>query len=334
MLVAQHNLETMPRTEVLNSDLSAIGVGSRQSDGQRHTHRFNLPPNSESLAARRRAASLKRCRLFDERDPITVKQATTREELEEAYCLVHESYIEAGYMDPHPSGLRVRIFEALPHTVTFIAQEQGKVIGTISLVLDSPLGLPMEESFGEELDGLRQQGRRIAEVSSLAVAKGCRNLGVFVRLCKYMTLYAIHAGLDDLCIGISPEHAPFFQEVYLFEPLGDVRSYSSAKEDYVVAVRLDLPTLEQRIRDAYADADADADLYRFVFVYRQPDNPTPQPVMTPELMRYFFVEKTNVLPSADVATINVLQNFYPFIDVRGVASSPTIYVNVQWSKAA
>ncbi|MCS6860018.1 MAG: hypothetical protein NZT92_06840 [Abditibacteriales bacterium] len=301
----------------------------------RPTHRFNLPPKPVDGNVRRRIAALKRCRLFNENDPVTVKRAETREELEAAYRLVHQCYVEAGYIDPHPSGMRVRIFEVLPETATFIAVENGSVIGTMSLIVDSPLGLPMEESYGEELNALRRRGRKIAEVSGLAVAKGSRNLGILVRLCRYTTLFAIGIGVEDLCIGVSPEHAPFFKEVHLFETMGEVRSYSSTKYDPVVALRLDLNTFPALCRAAYAGVDADANYY--VFLYRPesvelPSNPRHFSPMNSTMLRYFLVEKTDVLRRADAHARKYLQDCYPHINfnamLNGASQDSTI---VRWT---
>jgi hypothetical protein len=323
MQVAQpsSSWETKPHPGIFPTNPAVTEVGSFESRAQTPAHRFNLPSKQADANMRRRVAALKRCRLFSENDPVTVKQAETQEELEAAYRLVHQSYVEAGYMDPHPSGLRVRAFEVLPQTATFIAVENGEVIGTISLIVDSPLGLPMEESYREEVNALRAQGRKIAEVSSLAVAKGSRNLGIFVRLCKYMTLFAISVGVEDLCIAISPEHAPFFKEVYLFETMGEVRSYSSAKEDPVVALRLDLNTFPALCRAAYHGVDADANFYNYMFVYqpewvKYPHNPNRFCPMTPAMLRYFLVEKTEVLRQASPLTFLHLQWCYPQVNFR------------------
>lgn len=313
------NWATKLPLKLFNSDAPATETGFFENCVSSPMHRFNLPSKQADVQKRRRAAALKRCRLFDKNDPVTVKQAETQEELEAAYRLVHHSYVEAGYINPHPSGLRVRIFEVLPQTATFIAIEKGEVVGTISLIVDSPLGLPMEESYREEVNALRRQGRKIAEVSGLAVTKGSRNLGVFVRLCKYATLFAISVGVEDLCIGISPEHAPFFKEVYLFETMGEVRSYSSAKEDPVVALRLDLNLFPALCRAAYEGMDADANYYNYVFVYqpgwvKYPRNPQRFCPMTPATLRYFLVEKTDVLRRADARARAYLQACYPHVN--------------------
>lgn len=311
--------ETKPRPEFFNVTPAVTEVGSFESRVQTPVHRFHLPSKQADANMRRRVAALKRCRLFSQNDPVTVKQAETREELEAAYRLVHQSYVEAGYIDPHPSGLRVRAFEVLPQTATFVATENGEVIGTISLIVDSPLGLPMEESYRAEVSALRRQGRKIAEVSSLAVAKGSRNLGIFVRLCKYMTLFAISVGVEDLCIAVSPEHAPFFKEVYLFETMGEVRSYSSTKDDPVQALRLDLNTFPALCRAAYQGVEADANFYNYMFVYqpewvKYPRNPHCFCPMTPAMLRYFLVEKTDVLRQADAATLWHLRSCYPYVN--------------------
>lgn len=50
--------------------------------------------------------------------------ARSRQELERAYILTHEEYVRLGYMSPHPSGMRVSIYHALPTTRTFVARQE------------------------------------------------------------------------------------------------------------------------------------------------------------------------------------------------------------------
>src|SRR5574343_1168119 len=109
-------------------------------------------------------------------DPrLILKIAETKEELEACFRLLHDAYVESGYMQPHPSGLRVTAYHALPTTTTLCAQYDGEVVGTISLIRDGVFGFPVEQAF--DLHGLRQQDGHIAEASALAVAPAFRQQG-------------------------------------------------------------------------------------------------------------------------------------------------------------
>src|SRR5690349_659934 len=75
------------------------------------------------------------------------KIAETKEELEQAFSLLHDAYVKEGLMQPHPSGMRVTKFHALPSTTTLIALEGDVVVGTLSLIRRETFGLPLEKIF-------------------------------------------------------------------------------------------------------------------------------------------------------------------------------------------
>src|ERR1035438_10509274 len=60
-------------------------------------------------------------------DEMTFKIADTQTELEEAFELLHDSYVKVGFMKAHPSGLRVTIYHALPTTTILVAKKGKKV---------------------------------------------------------------------------------------------------------------------------------------------------------------------------------------------------------------
>ena len=49
------------------------------------------------------------------------KVAETKSELEQAFKLLHDGYVNEQLMTPHPSGLRVTKYHSLPSTTTLIA---------------------------------------------------------------------------------------------------------------------------------------------------------------------------------------------------------------------
>ena len=63
-----------------------------------------------------------------------LKIADTKEELEACFTLLHDAYVDSGFMKPDPSGMRVTIYHALPTTTTLCAKYDGQVVGTLSLI--------------------------------------------------------------------------------------------------------------------------------------------------------------------------------------------------------
>jgi ribosomal protein S18 acetylase RimI-like enzyme len=200
--------------------------------------------------------------------PFTVSQATGAGQLKNAYRLVHDTFVEQGYILPQPGGIRVRPFEALPDMATFIATDESeRVVAVMSVVPDTQgLGLPSDTAFKVELDELRRQGRRLGEVTNLAVAPEYRNSNVFIELARYMQAHAMSVGLDDIFIAISPGHTAFFETFLCFEPRGDARGYGGPIDDTVEGMTLNLRTAAQRAAVSDHLLGDDAFLYDWFFV--------------------------------------------------------------------
>ena len=110
--------------------------------------------------------SLIRLPINDDID-LRVKIAHRKEELEQAFHLLYESYCHMGYMTPNEAELRVTKYHALPSTTTIVAMIGDEVVGTVSLIRDGNYGFPSDCLVDK--DELRANKLRLVEVSSLAV---------------------------------------------------------------------------------------------------------------------------------------------------------------------
>ncbi|MBI4611401.1 MAG: hypothetical protein HY726_20615 [Candidatus Rokubacteria bacterium] len=173
------------------------------------------------------------------------------EEFEQAFRLLHDQYVRRGFMDPHPSGWRLSLHNALPSTKVFLARAAGRVVGTVTLIQDSRIGLPMEDVYREELEPLKDRGRRLAEASALALDPGYRASGtaILFRLFRMLLLYAAKiARLDDLCLVATPHHATVYRRWVPFREIGSPRPYRRVNDATVIGLRLELGILRALIR--------------------------------------------------------------------------------------
>jgi N-acyl amino acid synthase FeeM len=226
--------------------------------------------------------------------------AQTRDDLEQAFSLVYRKYLEKGYIaQGQEHGLRFTLFNTLPSTSTFVVKKKEKVAITATFILDSSLGLPMDELYKEELDGLRRSNRRIAEISQLALdndvfcEKGKRlpqfaKITFVLKLFKLIFDYGSHYDkVDDFCIAIHPKHERLYGYIG-FEDLGGKRLYPSVNNAPAVAKRLDL----QRVREK---TDCRKGLIEMFFSQvTDPDVFKRKFCMTSEDLDYFFVRKTDI----------------------------------------
>jgi hypothetical protein len=189
---------------------------------------------------------MRKAGMFDtHRSGATIERAVTVSALKEAYSLVHDVYVDKGYIQPCAGNARVRKFEALPETATFIARVRGRIVAVTSLVPDSPdLGLPSDHTFCAELGLLRSEPGKVCEISNLAVAPEYRRTSVFLQLTQACFAHALATGCGNLFIAISPGHVPFFRDILQFEPWGPRRCYCEEVEDIVEGMKLCIPEVE------------------------------------------------------------------------------------------
>ncbi|HIC91920.1 MAG TPA: hypothetical protein EYP21_07685 [Syntrophaceae bacterium] len=288
--------------------------------------RLLRPPALEKLKKRkyfperRRAIRLRRSHLTDESEAknFDIKIADSREELSKAFSLIHNVYVSLGLMDPHPSGMRIDIFNALPQTKTFIARYKGEVAGTATLIFDSPLGLPSDEIYKEELDELRAEGRKLSEGSGLALSSDFRKGNLFMYVYKIVFAYAQYANVDDICIAINPKHSQFYEEILLFEPIGELKYYPKVKGAPAILERIDLRTVDEKFRETYSMQEFDCDLYTFFFTAHKGNPvewskkyPLNGMIMTPKDLHYFFTEKTDIFKQASEQVMAYIRSCYP-----------------------
>lgn len=194
----------------------------------------------ENAADDRKLMLLKRSGLFGhDLKGAHVCRATTLEDLQGAYSLVHDVYLSRGYIHAEPSGMRLRIHETSSDTATFIAKADGRVVGVISVVGDSmDIGLPSDACFRPELDDLRARGIRLCEVTNQVVADEFRKSAVTTELMRCAVAHALKMGYRAGIATVSPSHGSFY-DFLGFQQIGGERSYSQKIYDPVVALMID-----------------------------------------------------------------------------------------------
>jgi len=197
----------------------------------------------------RRMSLLQRAGLFsNDTQGAKVTRAASLEDLTSAYRLVHDVFVQRGYIVARESGLRVRVFEALPETATFVAKAEEQVVAVTTVIIDSPdLGLPSDIAFKAEIDTLRAHNRKICEGTNWLVAESHRHSAVMSELMRCSFAHSVAEGCTDFVGAVSPGHAKFFN-LLGFEQIGEQKSYSAEIHDPVVLVRLDLSGLADRFR--------------------------------------------------------------------------------------
>ncbi len=168
--------------------------------------------------------------------------ARNLDEVLEAWSLVYEMYRDTGLIDVNPRSVHFVRQAISSNTAVILARRDGEVTGTISTYTDSVAGLPLDRVYAQELNELRQRGRRLLEVGLLAERREgpARPMREMLMLMGFPFHYARHLGYHDVVIGVHPHHVRFYTHVLGFQVQGPMRTYAVVKDHLVVLLRLDV----------------------------------------------------------------------------------------------
>ena len=257
---------------------------------------------------------------------IIFKLADTKDELEQAFRVLHDAYVDQGYMSPHASGLRVTKYHALPTTAVLIAKDttNGLVVGTVSIVRDTPLGLPLDSAF--PLLHIKKEYNHLAEVSSLAIRKDYRKKpsDLLWPLLRFFYLYLRNVmKVDAYVIGVNPLWHDLYTGILGFTQLKGFQSenYSFANNAPVSAYFVNVAEQELIFYKFYAHLPIYANFYHYCIhlklsstQYRFPKNKyisVQNTIMNEDFFNYFFKEKTDALQLMSEDEKNMIQVYYP-----------------------
>ncbi len=262
-------------------------------------------------------------------DRLVLKIADTQDELEACFRLLHDAYVSSGFMSPDPSGMRVTIYHALPTTTTLCAKLDGKVVGTLSLIRESAIGFPLQRIF--DLTAVREKEGYIAEVSALAVHPRYRRTGgtILFPLMKFMYEYCTtFFDTRHLVIAVNPRHIEMYESLLFFKRLtaNVVENYDFVNGAPAVGATLDLKHAPETLRRAYAGKPLHRNLYHYfcesklanIHIPHRRFFTTNDPVLTPELIDYFFNRQTQVFAELSDRKKALLHLIYDLPEYRKV----------------
>ncbi len=145
---------------------------------------------------------------------VTVSDA--QEEIDDALAAVHDGFVDAGYMEPQPSGRRMHPSYLNPGLTFMIARIDGETVGVISVVSDGPFGLPADRAFAEEIDALRRTAP-VCEVGSLTIRAEWRRhtRRIYMRLLAATVRHVWERHADShIVLAVTPESERFTSNLF------------------------------------------------------------------------------------------------------------------------
>jgi len=167
-------------------------------------------------------------------DSYGIRLTDTAKGRNSASMLVNKMYAWRGYAGTHQ-------FSDDPNRITLTATDKGDVVGTLTLGIDSPIGLMADQIFKEDLDGFRAAGAKLCEFTKLAFDPTVRSKTSLANLFHLAVIYArdIH-DCTDIVIEVNPRHRRFYEHMLGFKRVGDVKTNPRVNAPaYLLRISLD-----------------------------------------------------------------------------------------------
>lgn len=170
------------------------------------------------------------------RQEFKVRLATSEDRRKSASLLIEKMYSWRGY--------DADVLHQDPNKITLVAYQEDAVVGTLTLGLDSPDGMVVDQLYKQEADQLRAAGGKPCDITRLAVDQDIKSKSVLGALFHLSFIYGrnIHHATDFL-IEVNPRHVLFYQRMLGFEPFGEEK----------ICPRVNAPAVLLRLDLAYAD---------------------------------------------------------------------------------
>ena len=173
------------------------------------------------------------------RQEFKVRLATSDDRRKSASLLIEKMYSWRGY--------DADVLHQDPNKITLMAYQGDTVVGTLTLGLDSPEGMVVDQLYKREADQLRAAGRKPCDITRLAVDQDIKSKSVLGALFHLSFIYGhnIHHATDFL-IEVNPRHVPFYQRMLGFQPYGPEKTCPRVNAPAVL-LRLDLAYANEQI---------------------------------------------------------------------------------------
>jgi hypothetical protein len=177
-----------------------------------------------------------------ERHPLRCFAARRRQELRAAFQLTYARYHRDGLANCNRFGLRILSHQLLDTSWVLLTKRGHDSLGTLTLVEDGAMGLPMEQLYPAEIWQLRRRQLRVAELACFALfdQSAAESMKVLRALLQLACEIAFRRGIEELVICIHPKRAGFYKRRLGFEEIGPLRDCPWVCHQPAVAMKLTL----------------------------------------------------------------------------------------------
>lgn len=197
-------------------------------------------------------------------EDLRIKIATTENEALDGLNILYEAYEHKELTKKNVYQTHVTKYHALPTTIIIVAYLKDRPIGTMSLFMDSELGLPMEHYW--DISDKRFNYKFILEISSLAVIPEFQKKSgkILLPMIAFSLRYMQHRKIRAFFITVHPDAILFYKHIFGFKLLDKkVVHYKNANGAKAMGLYSSLKELIDNMQSAYISRTES--LYHYFF---------------------------------------------------------------------
>jgi len=176
--------------------------------------------------------------------------ANTLSDMTEVYHLAYDVYLEQQYTHPNPEGLLRHYpeLDGIEATTVILAEEDGLLVGTNSLTMDSMARLHTDRAFPEETQSVREEcfeeNRRLAASWRICtMGEGRCGMRVLMGLIGCTYKLVVGWNLQTVLYTFHPKHARIYEKIIGARVIAGPVADRSVDGSPAVLMRTDLETL-------------------------------------------------------------------------------------------
>jgi hypothetical protein len=198
-------------------------------------------------------------------DKYGIRLTDTAEGRNSASMLINKMYAWRGYAGTHQIGDD-------PNRITLTATDHGETVGTLTIGIDSPIGLMADQVFKEEMDAHRRRGAKLCEFTKFAFDTDVKSKVSLANLFHLAVIYARDLNhCTDIMIEVNPRHRRFYEHMLGFKREAEMRINPRVNAPaYLLRVNLDYVTEQiQAYGGTFSKGITERSFYPYFFSPRE-----------------------------------------------------------------
>jgi hypothetical protein len=198
---------------------------------------------------------------------MNLKVASSLDEVVEGWRLVYHQYVASALIEMNPFSVFTFPEYVSRNAAIILGNENNCNVCSVSGVLDSDTGLPLDSYFANEIGGLRKQNKKLIEIGLLASAKKYTHYTYMLSLLSAIAKFGVFSDYHDYVIGVHPRRKAFFKEVFDFTQIGETKIYHRLRKAEVALLYADARHFETKAKQAWKEIYGSKDGLDFAHRY-------------------------------------------------------------------